>query len=294
MASFDELAPNKGVDTLKPHDSWVIIPEGGSSQVFLREGDGYSIAVKSEGGRVGWTEVPRSPKPLEQDTVAAAALRGKNDRHLKFTAAKTGLGRIHATKGRLATSIGFSVHPRKTHKIAFFFLQDQTTEGTKSRTTFSKGDATGWVKDLNAVFGSQANIFFDLTKADPLPLAGLSPVVSDTDAPLLARHKDGALINVYLAGNQIRSSEHDYPLGFYSIKENLIVVKDQRAPAAKSQAMLKTIAHEIAHLLNYQRKVPTAGHDYYKECGYSSDVLNTMEGANIKIPHQRVLDWNPW
>ena len=54
------------------------------------------------------------------------------------------------------------------------------------------------------------------------------------------------------------------------------------------------MAHEIAHLLNYHRKASTPGHDYYKTCGYASDVLNTLDGTDIKIPHQRVLDWNPW
>jgi hypothetical protein len=58
--------------------------------------------------------------------------------------------------------------------------------------------------------------------------------------------------------------------------------------------MLKTLAHEIAHLLNHTKKASTAGHDYYQICGYTSDVLNTMDGNDIKIPHQRVLDWNPW
>jgi hypothetical protein len=35
------------------------------------------------------------------------------------------------------------------------------------------------------------------------------------------------------------------------------------------------------------------GHEYFKKCGYLSDVLNTMDGNDIKIPHQRVLGWNP-
>lgn len=58
--------------------------------------------------------------------MVASVSRGKNDRLLKFTAVKTVMGRIWAKKGGLSLSIGFSVHPPKTHKISFFFLQDQT------------------------------------------------------------------------------------------------------------------------------------------------------------------------
>lgn len=294
MAKFEELKANNGVDTLKPDDAWVIIPERGDNQVFLRDGDGYALDPRSDGGRVGWKDVPPPPKSRDPENMVASVSRGKNDRLLKFTAVKTGMGRIWAKKGGLSLSIGFSVHPPKTHKISFFFLQDQTGKTVKSRTTFSPSDAAGWVKDLSAVYGPQANIRFELGKAEPLPLSGLSQVVSDADAPLLEQKKDSALINIFLAGSQIKSNESDFPLGFYVIKEKLIVVKDQTATESKSKPMLKTMAHEIAHLLNYHRKASTPGHDYYKTCGYASDVLNTLDGTDIKIPHQRVLDWNPW
>jgi hypothetical protein len=294
VARFDELAANGGVDTLKVDDSWVIVPQGGANQVFLRESVGYAIAVKSEGGIVAWTDVPPPPRSRDPKNLVASATRGKNDRLLKFTARKPGMGRIRATKGGFATSIGFSVHPKKTLRISFFFLQDQTGTRPTPRTKFDKSHAAEWVKDLTAVFGAQANIWFELAKADPLPLSGLNAVVSDADVPLLATKKDGVPVNVFLAGKQIRSNERDYPYGFYSIKENLIVMKDQDPSSTNAKPMLKTLAHEIAHLLNYQRKASTPGHDYYQSCGYTSDVLNTMDGNDIKIPHQRVLDWNPW
>ena len=57
--------------------------------------------------------------------------------------------------------------------------------------------------------------------------------------------------------------------------------------------MLKTIAHEIGHFMNFTRGAGE-GHDFYKSSGYSSDILNTLDGGDIKISHQRVLDWNPW
>ena len=294
MANFEELSGNRGVDTLKPDAAWVIVPDGGSNQVFLRGGIGYSLALKSDGGNVVWKDVAAPPKSHDPDNMVASATRGKTDRLLKFVAGKPGMGRITATKDRAAVSIGFSVHPKKTHKISFYFLQDKNGDTVKPRTTFSPSNAADWVADLNGVYGPQANIWFELGKAVPLPLPGLPEIVSAAEAGTLEGKKDKVLINIFLAGSKIKSNESDFPLGFYAIKEKLIVVKDQAPSKTNAKPMLKTMAHEIAHLLNYDRKASTEGHEYYQKCGYKSDVLNTLDGTDIKIPHQRVLDWNPW
>jgi hypothetical protein len=294
MARFEQFVDNSGVDTLKSEDAWVIVPQDGANQAFLREGQGWTVEVKSEGGIVAWSDVSRPPQTRDAKNPVASTNKGKNDRLLKLSARKNGLGRLLVTKGRQVVKIGFSVHPRKTLKISFFFLQDQSNSGTTARTKFDKSHAIEWVKGLNEVYGAQANIWFEVGKADPLPLPGLNEVVSDADVPALTKKKDGVPINVFLAGKQIRSNESDYPYGFYSVKENLIVMRDQEPTRTNGKPMLKTLAHEIAHLLNYTRKASTPGHDYYKTCGYQSDVLNTMDGNDIKIPHQRVLDWNPW
>jgi hypothetical protein len=294
VANFEELAANSGVDTLKPGDAWVIIPKGGANQVFLRESAGYALSMSSEGGLVGWANVPPPPQSRDPKNMVASVSRGKNDQLLKLTARKPGKGRLHAKKGGLEISIGFSVHPKKTLGISFFFLADETNSGIVRRSKFTSTDTADWVKELNSVYGPQANIWFDPGKADPLPLPNLPQTIASSDAPMLEAKKDGAPINVFLAGKVIRSNESDFPNGFYAVKENLIVVKDQEPTQTNGKPMIKTIAHEIAHLLNFTRKIATAGHDYYKTCGYQSDVLGTRDGRDIKIPHQRVLDWNPW
>jgi len=297
VARFEELSANSGVDTLQPDNSWVIVPDGGSNQVFLREAAGYALEMKSDGGRVTWKDVPAPPKSHDPENLVASASRGKNDRMLKFVATKPGMGRINAINGGLKVSIGFSVHRQKTHKISFFFLQDKTSDGVKPRTSCSPSDAPGWIKDLNSVFGPQANIWFDPGKAEPLAVAGLGEVVTSADMAKLEDKKDSALINIFLAGSKITSEEADYPLGYYMIKPKLIVVKDQKDQKSNTislKPMMKTMAHEIAHLLNYHRSIPTNGHDYYTKVGYKSEILNTMDSGDIKIPHQRVLDWNPF
>ncbi len=111
------------------------------------------------------------------------------------------------------------------------------------------------------------------------------------------RKTSGALINVFLAGSRIRTlDDGDHPNGFFHITRNLIVVRDRFVTdswAGQSAPMLATIAHEIGHFMNYKRGAGE-GHDFYAKCGYQSDILNTLDGKDIKIPRQRVLDWNPW
>ena len=65
-----------------------------------------------------------------------------------------------------------------------------------------------------------------------------------------------------------------------------------RAPDKKNpNPMLQTMAHEIGHFLNFNYG-PGEGHDFYRRVGYPSDILNSMDGSDIKIPKQRVLNWN--
>ena len=86
------------------------------------------------------------------------------------------------------------------------------------------------------------------------------------------------------------------PLGFYDRPSKVIVVQDQFVAdpwAGRTAPMLKTIAHEIGHYLNHLRGAGQ-GHDFFRGSGYTADILNTLDGGDIKSPHQRVLDWNPW
>ena len=70
-------------------------------------------------------------------------------------------------------------------------------------------------------------------------------------------------------------------------------MKDREESSTSPNPMLQTMAHEIGHWLTDDHK-GGQGHEFYKTCGYPSDILNTMNGNYIKIPKQRVFDWNPW
>jgi hypothetical protein len=200
------------------------------------------------------------------------------------------------------------VHGIRTFNVSFFFLHDLDGQnGPTSRTRFSEKDAAGWVEQLNQVYGPQANIWFKLGKNMPLAISGLGGELSPDHAQMLAAHKDAqvatekteeskAPIRVFLAGPALRSIDTSHPAGFYHIPSKVILLKDQQEPdgwsGGPTHLMLKTLAHEIGHFLNYFQGAGQ-GHDHFRDTGYVGDVLNTMDGRNIKISRQRVLDWNP-
>ena len=50
---------------------------------------------------------------------------------------------------------------------------------------------------------------------------------------------------------------------------------------APASLMLKTLAHEIGHFLNYFQGAGE-GHDFFLKSGYVSDILNTMDGTQYQ------------
>ena len=102
-------------------------------------------------------------------------------------------------------------------------------------------------------------------------------------------------IKIFFAGAKIKAQDNQHTShinGFYHVEQKIIIMKDRSAESGKpGNPMLQTMAHEIGHWLNYNHG-PGQGHNFYQDVGYTSDILNTMDGNDIKIPRQRVLDWN--
>lgn len=298
MARFEEVDRNRGVDSEPPGREWMIVPKSGENLVRLTDGGGFRV---SGGSRLGVKEVVAKDWPLLLGKFGAfiASIAWKDSRLFSVTGIHPGLATLSAKKGTLKTTLNVSVHNKLTLTVAFFFLQDQDSKGNvQPRTAFTLAVADEWINGLNNVFGPQANIWFKMVKAAWLPVPNLSAEVSDRDAESLAKNKQSnAKINIFLAGQRIiNSTDKTHPHGFYHHNHKLIIVQDQFVTDPWSQPaspMLSTIAHEIGHLMNYARGVGT-GHDFYQESGYNSDILNAIDGNDIKIPHQRVLDWNPW
>lgn len=307
MAKFEEIERNSGVDSLKPGAEWIMVPKGKSNIVRLTGGAGYGIKAVEGTNKVSIAEISKDKHGDEVGRINAPLI-GKDDKLLRITGLHQGPGKIAATKGRDTTELKFSVHGDRKFSVSFFFLCDFDGQNRpKPRSAFSEKDATGWIEKLNQVYGPQANIWFEPGKSMPLAVSGLDAVVTADHAQMLAEHKDTqvaagktreskAPIRVFLAGPSLRSTDKSHPAGFYHIASKVILLKDQQEPAPGSEGpkslMLKTLAHEIGHFLN-NLQTRGEGHDLFRKTGYLSDILNTMDGSDIKISRQRVLDWNP-
>jgi hypothetical protein len=295
MAGFEEVGANRGVDSKKPGMEWMMVPLGGTNLVCLSEGLGYSVAESAGRSRLTITEIP-----AKGVWGAIGSFLRPDSRVFRIGSHARGETALEGKKGTLTVPLKISVHPRRSFKVAFFFLQDKDAAGkVKARTAFTPSDADGWIEGLNEVFGPQANIWFEKAKSAFLPLEDLSVSIgAPNDLRKLAdtQKMSGAPIGIFIAGSKIESLDGVYPLGFFDVATNIIVVKDQFVTdpwAGMPAPMLKTIAHEIGHFMNYAHG-HGEGHDYYTKSGYSSDILNTLSGGDIKISQQRVLDWNPW
>jgi hypothetical protein len=307
MAKFEETERNSGVDSLKPGTEWIMVPKGKSNLVCLTGGAGYGVKAVEGANKISIAEIHKDKHGDEVGRVNAPFI-GKDDKLLRITGVHQGPGKIAATKGSDKAEIQFSVHGSRTFNISFFFLSDLDAQNHSTpRSAFSPKDATGWVEKLNQVYGPQANIWFELGKNMPLAISGLGKFVSSDHAKMLAEHKDTqvaagktkeskAPIRVFLAGPALRPSDKSEPFGFYHIATKIILLQDQNEPKAGSEGptflMLKTLAHEIGHFLNNFHG-GGQGEDFFRKTGYNNDILNTLDGSNIKISRQRVLDWNP-
>ena len=140
MARFEEVAANRGVDSLIPGAEWMMIPSGGSNLVCLSNGVGFSVA-----------EPPRGPKKLTIAAIPANQIWGAiwgaigsflrpDTRVFRVSSNAGGETTIEAKKGNLTATLKVSVHPRRSFKVAFFFLQDKdAARKVTSRTAFTRG-----------------------------------------------------------------------------------------------------------------------------------------------------------
>ena len=280
----------------------MMVPEGGDNYVRLVGGAGFDVQPAKPAHHIRVNEVKTSDRVNILKNLTATV--PKEDRLFRVHGQSAGPATIIAKKGTDSTKIEVSVKKKKSYSVAFFFLQDIDAKGAaRTRSIFSAADTDGWVKGLNDVFGLQANLWFakvnEKDGVSSLPIAQLPEAVGPDEAKALLEQGikviKSADIKIFLAGPKITVQDNQHAShinGFYHVEQKIIIMKDRSAESGKSgNPLLKTMAHEIGHWLNYNHG-PGQGHEFYKEVGYPSDILNTMDPSDIKIPHQRVLDWN--
>jgi hypothetical protein len=299
VAKFLELYPNQGVDNRPTGQDWMMVPAGKDNYVRLVDGAGFSVRDADPKARITVSELKSGDRVI---LLKGDASTFSNDRLFRVhgSSSSAGPAQIIAKKGSDEVKIEVSVKKSKSFTVAYFFVQDAGAKSTRS--TYTAADTDTWIKGLNDVFGPQANLWFSKIKEKDgvfvLPVPQMPEIIGpeaaktlNAEATKLSKSGD---IRIFLAGAKITSQDSAHAShvnGFYHVEQKIILMKD-RAPDKKNpNPMLQTMAHEIGHFLNFNYG-PGEGHDFYRRVGYPSDILNSMDGSDIKIPKQRVLNWN--
>jgi hypothetical protein len=313
MAAFKEIARNAGVDSLAGKTAHIVVPKNGVNFVKLANGAGYRVAAtKATADMIEISMVERAKYHSVLGGVRSASIL-ETDVVYAIKGLRGGLGEIYAESARDKVKLNFSVHPKSTLVLSFFFIADEIspTEFSK-RSRFGIGDADRWIEFASTVFGPQANMWCEKGYSKILKVKDLGPAVSPSNEEKFINLKDAQLpgssqppsvgkearwqIPVFLAGEHVKSSDKSDPLGYHNDDSKVIVLKDQATPTADSKiksSLPKTLCHEIAHFLNKSRKAG-GGHGAHSADWKMSDILDTMDEGDIKIPSQRAMDWNPW
>lgn len=311
MAAFKEISRNNGVDSLPGKTAHIVVPLSGVNYLRLADAAGVSLRATENASKISISKLEPSKYKDSLGSIAATSI-AKGDDVYAIKGLQGGAGRIGMT-GKASTEMTFSVHAKTILVLSFFFLADRAGEGSPvKRSGFGPADADQWIKFANGVFGPQANIWCEKGVARVLPVKGLDPAVSaasesqfidlpEAQSPPVPKPGPGVEkywpARIFLAGDKVTSADKSEPYGFHSKKSHIIVLKDQPAPAADAKfrnSLPKTLCHELAHFLNAARGNIGADHGVYAREWSNADILDTMDEGDIKIPKQRVYDWNPW
>jgi hypothetical protein len=312
MAAFKEISRNSGVDSLPGKTAHIVVPLGKVNYLRVENAAGISLKATEAPAKIQITKLDRSKHKEALGATAATGI-AKGDDVYAIKGLQGGSGRIGMSGGNANAEMTFSVHPRTILMLNFFFLADEGPNGRAiKRSVFKDTDVDKWVKFANDVFIPQANIWCEKANVAVVPVKPLDTAISVENegqfinqklaqAAAVPKAKKGGekhwALRIFLAGDNVTSPDKGEPYGFHSRQSHAIVLKDQPAPAADAKfrnSLPKTMCHEIAHYLNAVRGNIGGDHGVYAKQGFDSDILDTMDESNIKIPKQRVYDWNPW
>jgi hypothetical protein len=166
MAGFRELWPLGGVGPWAGF-TFMMLPKGRANAVVL---EGASLReLDYDRNKFVLTEVTNGNRlKVEKDVHEAVASRLKDalgalkkDSRLLVVRKNRGTeDHISIGKGG-AVKLQVGTYPPRSYSLAFKFMQhDKSTRPSK----WKPEDAAGWLANLNAIFGAQANITFEMAE----------------------------------------------------------------------------------------------------------------------------------
>jgi len=297
MARFKELVENGGVTV---PDLFMAVGLHGFNLIALEDAQGFNLMVGDAHNRIELSRVTRENVAhvsmllthqfkllLMSDDDAKAYLAamfnvlnaGPGSQLWLVKGKATGRTGITASRGRHTLLFGVWVLPPKRFTIGFRFVRMYDEHNHQSLTKFTPADAPGWVDELNAVYGMQANISFTLADTAVLSLTVNSEDIYHDEfannkrvvaIDYLGREKpkkDGSALK-YFEPERSKTADVTIFVVFKYLdpvlqglsqtfpEKQICIIEDtpgQDCPFMKGEdPFLVNFAHEVAHFLSYR------------------------------------------
>jgi hypothetical protein len=303
MAAFSELWPLGGVGPWEG-SVFMMLPKGGANLVIL------------EGANLGQLDYDRNKFDLKEVTnenklkvskglheEVAAHLKPalgalKKDAHLLIVRKSRGTeDNVTVGKGG-PVKLQVGMCPPRSYKLAFKFMQhDTSTRPSK----WKPENAQGWLDKLNAMYGAQANITFEMAEKPDyftVPTALAQPINNKAFAAHIVGHKTKVttekgkppVLTVFLVGKW--KDDGDHPNGTFFFEHDVAVLTDEPThsnPNIGTEPLVLTLAHEVAHFILHHRGFRYQSHHHDRP-----GILQSAGIQSARFDKQLINNLNPY
>ena len=302
MAGFRELWPLGGVGPWTG-STFMVVPKSGANLVILEGARPRELVYDDQKFVVtkvthdNKLKLSQKLKPEVAAQLAPALAALKEDNHL-VAVTKTRGTEDAITIGKGGATLKVGLFPPRRYSLAFKFLQhDEKTRPSK----WTPKHAAGWLATLNAIYGPQANITFEMAEAaDYFTVATVlpQPIGNQAFANHIIAHKSKVaegkdklpVLTVFLVGKW--KDDGDHPNGTFFPNENVTVLTDEPLHPkldAATDPLVLTLAHEAGHFMMHHRGFKKAEHHHSR-----GGILMSSGIQSARLDKQLVLNLNPY
>jgi hypothetical protein len=301
MAGFRELWPFGGVGPWAG-STFMVTPRNGANLVILEGASPRELVYdrkKFDINKVTHENNIRLGQKLNPEVTAhlmpaLAAL--KPDSHLIAVTKPHGTEDI-ITVGKESVTLKVGLFPPRRYSLSFKFLQHGSSRPSKWNPTH----AAGWLTALNAIYGPQANITFEMAEAADyftVETVLTQPISNKAFANYIVAHKSKIVagkdklpvLTVFLVGKW--KDDGDHPNGSFFPDEDAAVLTDEPMHPkldAATDPLVLTLAHEVGHFVLHHRGFKKAEHHHSRE-----GILLSSGIQSARLDRQLVLNLNPY
>ncbi len=313
-ATFHEVLPHSGFDYHIPSGGpGIVIPYKGSNSVRLDGGKGVTLTtamgpmlslleIKDQNYlQEIWLSVEQScgdpPGSVIADTLMSIEAEGFRTGEIRIfkiignSFVPLGKAKIEAKNPRTRTveeSLQVIVLKKKVVKIAIRPVQFHNAAGILVNSSAITIDPPLLLNQMNRIWNSQANIFFEMSRTGPVTIDRLRDAPadfqdSDLKADFIANRDPGADLTFFMV--KLALNEKSAVSGVIDSEARYALVSD--GPLESDN----TMAHEAGHYLGSLNEAGKFS-QHYPDRESGSDLLMADGGSGYRIPFSDVTDFN--